>query len=55
MFCCGGAEEESHGPPAHQYTAPPRGGNMYGGGNILQPLFKLYLVLFSQISFHWLV
>lgn len=33
MFCCGGAEEESHGPPAHQYTAPPRGGNMYGGGS----------------------
>ncbi|XP_059463647.1 probable protein kinase At2g41970 [Corylus avellana] len=32
MFCCGGAEEETLGPPANQYTAPPRGGNTYGGG-----------------------
>ncbi|XP_060958536.1 probable protein kinase At2g41970 isoform X1 [Cannabis sativa] len=29
MFCCGGAEEETSGPPANQY-APPRG-NPYGG------------------------
>ncbi|KAG5055216.1 hypothetical protein JHK85_007726 [Glycine max] len=33
MLCCGGAEEESTGSPANQYpTAPPRGGNTYGGG-----------------------
>ncbi|KAL2464743.1 putative protein kinase [Forsythia ovata] len=33
MLCCGGAEEENHsGPPANQYTAPPRAGNPYGGG-----------------------
>ncbi|XP_034917425.1 probable protein kinase At2g41970 [Populus alba] len=32
MFCCGGNEEEPHGPPAHQYTAPPKGANIYGGG-----------------------
>ncbi|XP_019186329.1 PREDICTED: probable protein kinase At2g41970 [Ipomoea nil] len=32
MFCCGGSEEDSHsGPPANQSTAPPRGGNPYGG------------------------
>ncbi|XP_057983582.1 probable protein kinase At2g41970 isoform X1 [Malania oleifera] len=31
MFCCGGAEEENNGPPANQNTAPPRGGNPYGG------------------------
>ncbi|XP_021282330.1 probable protein kinase At2g41970 [Herrania umbratica] len=31
MFCCGGAEEEPNGPPASQYTAPPRGGNQFGG------------------------
>ncbi|KAK6289609.1 hypothetical protein POUND7_001150 [Theobroma cacao] len=31
MFCCGGAEEEPNGPPANQYTAPPRGGNQFGG------------------------
>ncbi|GAV63977.1 Pkinase_Tyr domain-containing protein [Cephalotus follicularis] len=33
MFCCGDAEEESNGPPANQYTAPPKGGNTYGGAN----------------------
>nr|TKR71489.1 kinase family protein [Populus alba] len=33
MFCCGDKEEEPHGPPANQYTAPPRGGNPYGGGS----------------------
>ncbi|XP_010243370.1 PREDICTED: probable protein kinase At2g41970 isoform X2 [Nelumbo nucifera] len=33
MLCCGGAEEENYGPPANQYTAPPRGGNSYGGGS----------------------
>lgn len=32
MFCCGGNEEEPHGPPANQYTAPPKGANIYGGG-----------------------
>lgn len=32
MLCCGGGEEELDGPPANQYsTAPPRGGNQYGG------------------------
>ncbi|KAF5474025.1 hypothetical protein F2P56_005967 [Juglans regia] len=31
MFCCGDKEEENLGPPANQYTAPPRGGNAYGG------------------------
>ncbi|XWS56174.1 hypothetical protein CRYUN_Cryun09bG0063600 [Craigia yunnanensis] len=31
MFCCGGAEEELDGPPANQYTAPPKGGNQFGG------------------------
>ncbi|XVE61283.1 hypothetical protein DITRI_Ditri06bG0027400 [Diplodiscus trichospermus] len=31
MFCCGGEEEEPNGPPANQYTAPPRGGNQIGG------------------------
>ncbi|XP_056158889.1 probable protein kinase At2g41970 isoform X2 [Syzygium oleosum] len=31
MWCCRGAEEESYRPPAQQYTAPPRGGNPYGG------------------------
>ncbi|OVA20716.1 Protein kinase domain [Macleaya cordata] len=30
MLCCGGAEEENYGPPANQYTAPPKGGNQYG-------------------------
>ncbi|KAB1222404.1 hypothetical protein CJ030_MR2G028732 [Morella rubra] len=35
MFCCGDKEEENHGPPANQYTAPPRGSNTYGGGNKL--------------------
>ncbi|KAF8396036.1 hypothetical protein HHK36_017648 [Tetracentron sinense] len=30
MFCCGGAEEENYGPPANQYTAPPKSGNSYG-------------------------
>ncbi|KAK2989170.1 hypothetical protein RJ640_029362, partial [Escallonia rubra] len=33
MLCCGGAEEEApRGPPASQYTAPPRGGVPYAGG-----------------------
>ncbi|XP_050217773.1 probable protein kinase At2g41970 [Mercurialis annua] len=32
MLCCGGSEEEVDGPPAHQYTAPPKGGNTYAGG-----------------------
>ncbi|PNY03767.1 putative protein kinase [Trifolium pratense] len=32
MLCCGGAEEDTSGPPANQYTAPSRGGNSYGGG-----------------------
>ncbi|XP_052174686.1 probable protein kinase At2g41970 [Diospyros lotus] len=32
MFCCGDGEEEHDGPPVNQYTAPPRGGNAYGGG-----------------------
>ncbi|KAF7818933.1 putative protein kinase [Senna tora] len=32
MLCCGGSEEESSGPPANQYTAPPRGGNAYREG-----------------------
>ncbi|KAJ9184669.1 hypothetical protein P3X46_004373 [Hevea brasiliensis] len=32
MFCCGGTEEELDGPPANQYTAPPKGGNTYAGG-----------------------
>lgn len=31
MFCCGGEEEEPNGPPANQYTAPPRGGNQFSG------------------------
>nr|GMD44615.1 probable protein kinase At2g41970 [Ipomoea batatas] len=32
MFCCGGSEEDNlSGPPANQSTAPPRGGNPYGG------------------------
>ncbi|KAF4368997.1 hypothetical protein CsatB_019567 [Cannabis sativa] len=35
MFCCGGAEEETSGPPANQY-APPRG-NPYGGGERGEP------------------
>ncbi|XP_059646434.1 probable protein kinase At2g41970 isoform X2 [Cornus florida] len=29
MLCCGGGEEEPHGPPANQYTAPPKGGTPY--------------------------
>ncbi|KAK3227171.1 hypothetical protein Dsin_007033 [Dipteronia sinensis] len=34
MFCCGGAEEEQSGPPANQYTAPPKGGNpTHGAGS----------------------
>ncbi|KAK9291148.1 hypothetical protein L1049_009336 [Liquidambar formosana] len=33
MFCCRGAEEENHGPPANQFTAPPKGGNTYSGGS----------------------
>ncbi|KAF7145992.1 hypothetical protein RHSIM_Rhsim04G0094800 [Rhododendron simsii] len=33
MLCCGGGEEENDGPPVSQYTAPPRGGNLYGGGS----------------------
>ncbi|CBI29997.3 hypothetical protein VitviT2T_012849 [Vitis vinifera] len=37
MFCCGGEEEENHGQPANQYTAPPRGGNAYGGGGTGEP------------------
>ncbi|KAF9664783.1 hypothetical protein SADUNF_Sadunf16G0053900 [Salix dunnii] len=32
MFCCGGNEEEPHGPPASQYAAPPKGAKTYGGG-----------------------
>ncbi|KAL3846270.1 hypothetical protein ACJIZ3_003673 [Penstemon smallii] len=33
MLCCGGAEEETNsGPPANQYTAPPKAGNLYTGG-----------------------
>lgn len=33
MLCCGGAEEEPYGgPPANQYTAPPKAGNPYAGG-----------------------
>ncbi|KAJ8448127.1 hypothetical protein Cgig2_031851 [Carnegiea gigantea] len=32
MFCCGGAEEENAGPPANQYTAPPKG-NPVGGAD----------------------
>ncbi|KAJ6425753.1 hypothetical protein OIU84_026352 [Salix udensis] len=32
MFCCGGSEEEPHGPPASQYAAPPKGAKTYGGG-----------------------
>lgn len=32
MWCCRGVEEESYRPPAQQYTAPPRGGNPYVGG-----------------------
>ncbi|KAK4833851.1 hypothetical protein QYF36_012339 [Acer negundo] len=34
MFCCGGAEEEQSGPPANQYTAPPKRGNpTHGAGS----------------------
>ncbi|KAM7270413.1 hypothetical protein ACFE04_029627 [Oxalis oulophora] len=33
MLCCGGTEEEPYGQPAHQSTAPPKGGNPYGAGN----------------------
>ncbi|XP_021894004.1 probable protein kinase At2g41970 [Carica papaya] len=33
MFCCGGAEEETNGPPSNQYTAPPKAGNPYNGGS----------------------
>ncbi|KAG5252916.1 E3 ubiquitin-protein ligase [Salix suchowensis] len=32
MFCCGGSEEEPHGPPASQYAAPPKGAKTYGSG-----------------------
>lgn len=47
MFCCGGAEEENAGgPPANQYTAPPRGGTALGAGGNIQPLF-----IGLQISF----
>ncbi|XP_022746907.1 probable protein kinase At2g41970 isoform X2 [Durio zibethinus] len=31
MLCCGGVEEEPDGPPPNQYTAPPIGGNQFGG------------------------
>ncbi|XWS59277.1 hypothetical protein CRYUN_Cryun08bG0107600 [Craigia yunnanensis] len=31
MFCSGDEEEEPKGPPANQHTAPPRGGNQFGG------------------------
>ncbi|KAL0405028.1 UNVERIFIED_CONTAM: putative protein kinase [Sesamum radiatum] len=36
MSCCGGGEEElTTGPPANQYTAPPKSGNPYAGGGAL--------------------
>ncbi|GAB4851520.1 hypothetical protein Ancab_030921 [Ancistrocladus abbreviatus] len=37
MFCCGGAEEENYGPPANQYTAPPKGNNPVAGGGRGEP------------------
>ncbi|KAL8162281.1 hypothetical protein V2J09_013770 [Rumex salicifolius] len=37
MFCCGGTEEENYGPPANQYTAPPKGNNQFGGGDRGEP------------------
>ncbi|XP_022766029.1 probable protein kinase At2g41970 isoform X2 [Durio zibethinus] len=37
MFCCGGEEDEPNGPPANQYTAPPRGGNQYSGSGRGEP------------------
>lgn len=37
MFCCGGAEEDNFGPPANQYTAPPKGNNPVGGGDRGEP------------------
>ena len=43
MFCCGGAEEENAGPPANQYTAPPKG-NPVGGKYSLCSI--MYLTLF---------
>ncbi|KAF9597170.1 hypothetical protein IFM89_016158 [Coptis chinensis] len=39
MFCCGGAEEENHGPPVnHQYnTAPPKATNHQYGNDRGEP------------------
>ncbi|KAL2923907.1 hypothetical protein RDABS01_015398, partial [Bienertia sinuspersici] len=37
MFCCGGAEEETAGPPANQYATPPKGNNPVGGGDRGEP------------------
>ncbi|KAJ4979733.1 hypothetical protein NE237_010513 [Protea cynaroides] len=37
MLCCGGVEEDNFGPPANQYTAPPKGGNSYGNERGGQP------------------
>ncbi|XP_022746908.1 probable protein kinase At2g41970 isoform X3 [Durio zibethinus] len=37
MLCCGGVEEEPDGPPPNQYTAPPIGGNQFGGSGRGEP------------------
>jgi hypothetical protein len=49
MFCCGGNEEEPHGPPANQYTAPPKGANIYGGGgSSFYSLFPILVLNFLE-------
>lgn len=57
MLCCGGAEEENYGgPPASQYTAPPRGAGPLGaGGNTICSLFMLDMVLKSHSSWTALI
>ncbi|GAB4843769.1 hypothetical protein Ancab_013734 [Ancistrocladus abbreviatus] len=37
MLCCGGAEEENYGPPANQYSVPPKGNNPVMGGDRGEP------------------
>jgi hypothetical protein len=52
MLCCGGAEEDTSGPPANQYTAPSRGGNSYGGGggNVFIFIYSIRWLLFAPLK-----
>lgn len=48
MSCCGGGAEEEDfgGPPANQYTAPPRAGvSNSAGSNALSSYFHSFTII----------